>query len=99
MNSDQYQAQNHSINKNETAIKETEGEFIASLKQEVTIAAVGDLLIHSTVYNDAWNGERYNFIPMLEPISQYLKSPTITMANQETIMGGEKKLVYPLSSI
>ncbi|QFT89019.1 Capsule biosynthesis protein CapA [Bacillus sp. THAF10] len=60
-----------------------------SFRSEATISAVGDLLIHSTVYNAAKTGESsYNFNPMLERVKTYLQETDISIANQETIIGG-----------
>ncbi|MBM7619139.1 poly-gamma-glutamate synthesis protein (capsule biosynthesis protein) [Bacillus tianshenii] len=60
-----------------------------SYRTEATISAVGDLLIHSTVYEAAQTGENsYNFNPMLERVKQYLQETDISIANQETIIGG-----------
>lgn len=58
------------------------------IEKEITISAVGDILIHSRVYNDAKVEEGYNFIPMLEQVKPYLNDTTITIANQETMIGG-----------
>ncbi|WP_163527713.1 CapA family protein [Halobacillus ihumii] len=57
----------------------------------ISISAVGDVLIHDRVYNDAKvkNGG-YNFMPMLKQVKPYLEDTTITMANQETMIGGEE---------
>ncbi|WP_404450202.1 CapA family protein [Sutcliffiella horikoshii] len=58
-------------------------------RTEATLSAVGDLLIHSTVYNAAKTGEnRYDFNPMLESVKSYLLETDISIANQETIIGG-----------
>lgn len=74
--------------------KEIEGTFLESIQPietEISIAAVGDLLIHSRVYNEAEQADgSYNFLPMFEAVAPYLKEPTITVANQETIMGGKE---------
>lgn len=60
-----------------------------SFRTEATISAVGDLLIHSTVYDAAKTGENsYNFNPMLERVKTYLQETDISIANQETIIGG-----------
>jgi len=72
--------------------KEIEGNFLTSIQPvetSISIAAVGDLLIHSRVYDEAEQSDgSYNFLPMFDAVQSYLKEPTITMANQETIMGG-----------
>ncbi|CQR48283.1 Capsule biosynthesis protein CapA [Paraliobacillus sp. PM-2] len=63
---------------------------IMQRKRNVTLAAVGDILIHDRVYNDAKGTEGYHFMPMLEKVQPYLSQPTITTANQETMIGGEE---------
>ncbi|WP_152655738.1 CapA family protein [Oceanobacillus sp. CFH 90083] len=68
------------------ALSEKETDWISP---QVTVAAIGDILIHDRVYDEAWNGEKYDFKPMLAEVTDYLKEPAITVANQETIMGGE----------
>ncbi|UOQ84262.1 CapA family protein [Gracilibacillus salinarum] len=78
----EYQGLSHHMDNKERIVKEYE--------QVITIAAIGDLLIHDRVYNDAWNGEHYDFQSMLAPVQDYLQKPTITIANQESIMGGEE---------
>ncbi|WP_225228599.1 CapA family protein [Bacillus sp. PS06] len=56
----------------------------------MTLAAIGDLLIHSTVYNDAKTGDTYDFNPMFSAVKEYLEKPDLTIANQETIIGGSE---------
>ncbi|WP_060663633.1 CapA family protein [Bacillus sp. CHD6a] len=66
------------------SLKEEKG-----FRTEATLSAVGDLLIHSTVYNAAKTGENsYNFNPMLDKVKSYLLETDISIANQETIIGG-----------
>ncbi|MFD1452274.1 CapA family protein [Oceanobacillus sojae] len=72
------------MRENSQTIKETD-----EIDPKVTVAAIGDILIHDRVYDDAWDGEKYDFKPMLAKVADYLKEPEITVANQETIMGGE----------
>src|SRR5690625_3560478 len=59
-------------------------------KQEITLTAVGDILIHDRVYDDAKVADGYDFYPMLERVERYLKVSTVTFANQETMIGGEE---------
>ncbi|MGX4670639.1 CapA family protein [Cerasibacillus sp. JNUCC 74] len=59
------------------------------LKQQISIAAVGDMLIHSEVYEDAKTKNGYDFTPMLKDVKPFLKDATITTANQETVIGGQ----------
>ncbi|WHY80022.1 CapA family protein [Neobacillus sp. WH10] len=55
---------------------------------KITIGAIGDILIHSPVYLDAFNGAVYNFDPMFEPIKPLLEKPDVLTANQESVLGG-----------
>ncbi len=57
--------------------------------KEITIAAIGDILIHDRVYNDARVGDHFNFDNMLSNITSELKKPDLLLANQETIVAGE----------
>lgn len=53
------------------------------------LAAIGDVLIHNTVYQDASDGKgAYNFMPMFEPVKELLRQSDITVANQESLTGG-----------
>src|SRR5699024_3774109 len=53
-------------------------------------AAVGDILMHGTVYNDAKTKIGYDFTPMLTLVAPYFQESTIVFANQETMIGGEE---------
>ncbi|SDR05613.1 CapA family protein [Virgibacillus salinus] len=57
--------------------------------KEITISAIGDMLIHNTVYEDAQTDSGYNFMSMLERVKPFLNDTTITFANQETMIGGK----------
>ncbi|WP_141995146.1 CapA family protein [Bacillus sp. B4EP4a] len=56
-----------------------------------TIGAVGDILIHDRVYKPARksNGS-YDFNPMFRFVKPYLGKTDITVANQETMIGGKE---------
>ena len=56
----------------------------------MTLAAIGDILVHSTVYNDAKTNDTYDFSPMFANVADQLRSPDLTVANQETIIGGSE---------
>jgi poly-gamma-glutamate capsule biosynthesis protein CapA/YwtB (metallophosphatase superfamily) len=58
------------------------------LIEKVTIGAIGDILIHDVVYQDAFNGQNYNFDPMFENMKALLEKPDILTANQESMLGG-----------
>lgn len=59
-----------------------------SYEQTITLGAIGDILIHDWVYEDAQTGNGYDFHPMFENVSSTLSQPDILLANQETILGG-----------
>ena len=53
-----------------------------------SISAIGDVLIHGTVYEDAQTADGYDFDPMFEKVVPYLSQSDITVANSESIIGG-----------
>lgn len=56
--------------------------------ETATIGAIGDILIHDHVYNDAKTANGYDFNPMFEPVKGMLQAPDILTANQESLVGG-----------
>lgn len=56
----------------------------------IILAAVGDLLIHDRVYNEAKTEDGYDFMPMIESMKPYIEEATVSFANQETMIGGEE---------
>lgn len=56
--------------------------------ETVKLGAIGDILIHDTVYEDAYKNGGYDFKPMLVNVKEYLTEPDLLLANQETILGG-----------
>ncbi|MCM2532517.1 CapA family protein [Neobacillus pocheonensis] len=58
------------------------------LTEKITIGAIGDILIHGVVYQDALKGNRYNFDPIFENVKSLLEKPDIVTANQESLLGG-----------
>ncbi|WP_235847642.1 CapA family protein [Paenibacillus tuaregi] len=55
----------------------------------VTLAAVGDVLIHSPVYKDAVTSKgKYNFNPIFDEVAEMTQEPDILVANQESMIGG-----------
>ncbi|MBA2941494.1 CapA family protein [Paenibacillus sp. CGMCC 1.16610] len=58
---------------------------------KVTLGAIGDVLIHSEIYQDAKQKDgTYNFFKMFEDVQSYLRVPDILVANQETMIGGKE---------
>lgn len=56
----------------------------------VSLSAIGDVLIHEPLYEDAKTGSSYNFDSMFAPIQPFLESSDITVANSESIIGGSE---------
>ncbi|WP_442600263.1 CapA family protein [Neobacillus sp. D3-1R] len=54
----------------------------------ITLGAIGDILIHDWVYEDAYTGSGYNFKPMFQYMKPSLQGPDVLLANQETVLGG-----------
>lgn len=54
-----------------------------------TLVAVGDILIHDTVYLDAKTKKGYNFKPMFAPIKKQIEEADIAFANQESLTAGK----------
>lgn len=59
-----------------------------SFESTINLGAIGDVLIHGRVYNNAVTSDGYDFKPMLKNVKQELKRPDILLANQETVLGG-----------
>ena len=57
-------------------------------KTKVSLVMVGDALIHSSVYKDAYENGAYDFTGMLEYIKPIVSEYDLAFYNQETILGG-----------
>ncbi len=57
-------------------------------KNRVSLSAIGDVLIHELVYEDAKTSTAYNFDSMFDPIQTFLETADVTIANSESIIGG-----------
>ncbi|WP_043930708.1 CapA family protein [Bacillus sp. EB01] len=61
-----------------------------TFESKMTLGAIGDILIHDLVYEDAKKAEGYDFKPMFKPVKDMLSTPDILTANQESLVGGEE---------
>jgi len=68
--------------------REISQPYYKSWEQTVTLGAIGDILIHDWVYEDAQKGNDYDFKPMFQYIKPTLLKPDVLVANQETVLGG-----------
>lgn len=77
-------------------LEETEQKIEEPTKEEepivstVKIIATGDLLISNSLINDAKTDQGFNFKPMFELVEPYIKEADISIANQETMIGGNE---------
>lgn len=79
------------VNKSSSSNKKDIVEEIPIENYEASLIAVGDNLIHSSIYNDAnrhANYQGYDFKPMLTYIKDVVTKYDIAYYNQETILGG-----------
>lgn len=76
----------------EKPIEKLEEEIIIEPIVKITeakLSAVGDVLIHSSVYKDAHvSGNKYDFRKMFSSVKKYIESSDIAIANSETMIGG-----------
>ncbi|WP_134703412.1 CapA family protein [Ammoniphilus sp. YIM 78166] len=55
------------------------------------LVAVGDILVHSSVYQDAAMPDgTFDFTPMFEQVKPFIESADLAIANQETMIGGKE---------
>ena len=71
----------------EQAAPQSEVQEPAALEPlDFTISAGGDMLIHMPVADSAWNGERWDFSRLMEPVAPYVSGSDIALCNMETAM-------------
>jgi len=61
--------------------------------EEISIASVGDIMVHSPQINAAYVGgeKQYDFYPVFQPIEKYIKEADIAVGNLETTLAGAEK--------
>ncbi len=55
---------------------------------KVSLVMVGDALLHSSVYNDAYNNGTYDFTKQIELIKPIIQKYDLAFYNEETVLGG-----------
>ena len=68
--------------------KEETKEVFSEKENKLSFIMAGDALIHSSVYDDAYEDGKYNFDKMLSLIKSIVKEYDLAFYNQETILGG-----------
>ncbi len=64
--------------------------ILEEMEYQVKMVAVGDNLIHQTIYESAKVADTYDFKPIYQEIKPYIKSFDLAFINQETILGGKE---------
>ncbi|WP_409293688.1 CapA family protein [Peribacillus sp. SCS-26] len=59
-------------------------------KTLAVIGAVGDILLHDVVYEDACRQNRCQFDQMFSGVKSYMQNPDLLIANQESMIGGKE---------
>ncbi|CAG9606410.1 CapA family protein [Pseudoneobacillus rhizosphaerae] len=69
---------------------ETREVFLSGkeMTTQLSLGAIGDILIHDWVYEDALSSSGYDFKPMFKHVKGKLQKPDLLIANQETVLGG-----------
>ncbi len=57
-------------------------------KSKVSLVMVGDALLHSSVYNDAYKNGVYDFKSQIELIKPIIQKHDLAFYNEETVLGG-----------
>ena len=64
-------------------------EPITKKSKTMSLIAVGDVLIHESVYKDSIEGNTYNFHKMFTEVEPIIKKYDLKYCNQESTIGGE----------
>ncbi|MCX8074532.1 MAG: CapA family protein [Clostridia bacterium] len=83
--------ENTTLNENNIVTNEHVNEvpIIEEKEYSVTISAVGDILIHDTIYKSSKVNNTYDFRNIFEPVKQYIESCDIAIANLEVPVADE----------
>ena len=73
---------------NKTMKNNIKEEIPEAKTYNLSLAMVGDALIHDRLYNDAYKNGSYDFKPYLRLIKEKIKNYDLAYYNQETILGG-----------
>lgn len=75
---------------NEKVFKEVVIDESFPVSNKITLTMVGDALIHSPIYKDAYEDGIYNFGKMFTEFKSEIANSDLLYYNAETILGGEK---------
>lgn len=74
--------------KKETVKKETKEIKEETKTSKLSLVMVGDALLHSSVYKDAYSNGIYDFSKQIEYIKPIVQKYDLAFYNQETVLGG-----------
>ena len=79
------------VNTPEKVVKKAQKEKKEAVEKvdKVSLVMVGDALLHSSVYNDAYKNGKYDFTSQIELIKPIVQNYDLAFYNQETILGGK----------
>ena len=63
--------------------------------KRATLVAVGDNLIHTSVYKSAQTGAGYDFFPVYAAVAKEISDADVALVNQETMLGEGNYSGYP----
>ncbi len=78
--------ENTSTTEEETALTTDEETEPPVIPKTVSFCAVGDNLIHSPIYRQAWNGKSYDFSRAYEGVRDIIEKADVSVINQETLI-------------
>ncbi|MBC8081107.1 MAG: CapA family protein [Gorillibacterium sp.] len=67
----------------------TSSPIFQSTETTVSLAAIGDVLIHGSIWKDAAVGDGFYFDPMFQKVKGMLMDADLTFANSESMVGGK----------
>ncbi len=81
------------IEDNEEKITEEEKIHVTPIVRQVKLSVVGDLMVHSWQYNEAYSKETgsYDFMHNFADIKKYFNDSDYVIGNLETVFAGEEK--------
>lgn len=80
------ESKNNKDKSDKKTIKEEKKEEVKTTK--ASLVMVGDALLHSSVYKDAYDGSKYDFSKQIELIKPIVQNYDLAFYNQETVLGG-----------
>lgn len=77
------------LNNNKEIETKTDNKKKVNKDNKLSLIMAGDVLIHSSVYDDAYEDGKYNFDKMLSLVKPIVSDYDLAFYNQESILGGK----------